>query len=83
MPYVDAVFHYMWENGRKMDDPEVIRTSLLESGLDADRLIAASQTPEIKQKLMTNTEAAANRGVFALPASSSATSWVFGKGPAA
>ena len=79
MPYVDAAFHYMWEDGRKMDDPEVIRTSLLESGLDADRLIAASQTPENKAKLLANTEAAANRGVFGSPSFLVGDELFFGK----
>ncbi|HTT97186.1 MAG TPA: 2-hydroxychromene-2-carboxylate isomerase [Rhizomicrobium sp.] len=78
-PYVDAAFHYMWEDGRKMDDPEIIRASLLESGLDADRLIAASQTPENKAKLMANTEAAANRGVFGAPSFFVGDELFFGK----
>jgi len=79
MPYVDAAFQSMWEDGRKMDDPEVIRASLLESGLDADRLIAASQTPENKAKLMANTEAAANRGVFGSPSFFVGDELFFGK----
>jgi 2-hydroxychromene-2-carboxylate isomerase len=66
-PYVDAAFHHMWERPKKMDDPEIIHAAFLESGLDADRLIAAAQTPEVKQRLMANTEAAANRGVFGSP----------------
>jgi len=65
--YVDAVFHHMWEAPKKMDDPEVIRAALLESGLDADRLIAAAQTHEVKQALMNNTEDAAARGAFGSP----------------
>jgi 2-hydroxychromene-2-carboxylate isomerase len=65
--YADAVFGFMWETGRKMDDPEVIRASLLEAGLDADRLIAAAQTPEVKDRLMRNTSEAVDRGVFGSP----------------
>jgi 2-hydroxychromene-2-carboxylate isomerase len=79
MPFVDAAFRWMWEDGRKMDDPEVIRASLLESGLDAERLIAASQTPENKQQLMANTEAAANRGVFGSPSFFVGDQLFFGK----
>jgi 2-hydroxychromene-2-carboxylate isomerase len=66
-PYVDAVFHYMWEEPRKMDDPEVIRASLIESGLDADGLLTASQSPEVKQTLFNNTEKAVERGAFGIP----------------
>src|SRR5262245_51182533 len=34
MPYVDAVFRHMWEEPKKMDDPEVMRAALDASGLD-------------------------------------------------
>ena len=30
----------MWEEPKKMDDPEVFRDALISSGLDADKLIA-------------------------------------------
>jgi 2-hydroxychromene-2-carboxylate isomerase len=53
--YADAVFHHMWEAPKKMDDPQVIRAALIESGLDADALLAAVHTPEVKQRLMDNT----------------------------
>jgi 2-hydroxychromene-2-carboxylate isomerase len=65
--YMDAVFHHMWEAPKKMDDPAVIRAALIESGLDADALVAASQTPEVKDTLIKNTEAAVARGVFGIP----------------
>jgi 2-hydroxychromene-2-carboxylate isomerase len=67
MPYVEAAFHHMWERPKKMDDPAVIRAALLESGLDADGLIAAAQTPDVKQRLMANTEEAVSHGVFGSP----------------
>lgn len=65
--YVDAVFHHMWEEPKKMDDAAVIHAALLESGLDADALIAAAQAPEVKQALMANTEKAVERGAFGSP----------------
>jgi len=65
--YADAVFHHMWEEPKKMDDPDVIRAALQESGLEADALIAAAQTPEVKQGLMNNTEKAVERGAFGSP----------------
>jgi 2-hydroxychromene-2-carboxylate isomerase len=79
MPYVDAVFHHMWEAPRKMDDPPVIHAALLESSLDADALIAAAQTPEVKQKLMANTENAVARGVFGSPSFFVGDELFFGK----
>lgn len=65
--YVEAVFHHMWEEPKKMDDPVVIKAALIESGLDADALIAAAGTPEVKQELLTNTEKAVERGAFGSP----------------
>ncbi|HEY1632081.1 MAG TPA: 2-hydroxychromene-2-carboxylate isomerase [Rhizomicrobium sp.] len=65
--YADAVFHHMWEAPKKMDDPEVMRAALLESGLDADALTAAAQTHEVKQALMNATEDAVSRGTFGIP----------------
>jgi 2-hydroxychromene-2-carboxylate isomerase len=65
--YANAVFHHMWEAPRKMDDPEVIRATLTESGLDAEALIAASQTDEVKKGLMDNTEKGVARGAFGSP----------------
>ena len=38
--YVDAAFHYMWVEPKKMDDPEVALKALAGSGLDAAKLFA-------------------------------------------
>jgi len=79
MPYVEAAFHHMWEAPKKMDDPGTIHAALLESGLDADALIAAAQTPEVKQRLAANTEAAVARGVFGSPSFFVGDELFFGK----
>jgi 2-hydroxychromene-2-carboxylate isomerase len=65
--YVDAVFHHMWEAPKKMDDPEIIRAALSESGLDGEALLEQAQSSDVKQKLMENTEAAVSRGAFGSP----------------
>jgi 2-hydroxychromene-2-carboxylate isomerase len=77
--YTDAVFHHMWEAPRKMDDPDVIRAALAESGLDADALVAAAQTPQVKQALMDNTERAVGRGAFGSPTFFVGDEMYFGK----
>src|SRR5205085_522124 len=56
--YVEAAFHHMWVEPKKMDDPEVAAKALSGSGLDAARLFARAQEPEIKAKLIENTERA-------------------------
>lgn len=65
--YVEEVYRHMWADPKKMDDPEVIRAALLESGLPADRLLALADDPDVKRTLRTNTEASVARGVFGSP----------------
>jgi len=65
--YVDAVFGHMWAEPKKMDDATVYRAALLQSGLDAERISALIQTPEIKQALLESTERSVARGTFGSP----------------
>ncbi|SDM43630.1 2-hydroxychromene-2-carboxylate isomerase [Maricaulis salignorans] len=65
--YVEAMFHFMWEKPRKLDDADVLRATLTEAGLPAERLLAAIQTPEVKAQLMANTQLAVDQGVFGIP----------------
>ena len=77
--YVEAGFRFMWEEPRKMDDPEVFRAALAEAGLPAARLLELSQTPEVKQRLMANTEQAVARGAFGIPTFFVGEEMFFGK----
>jgi 2-hydroxychromene-2-carboxylate isomerase len=65
--YADAVFRHMWEEGLKMDDPEVIRTALDAADLDGARILGRIQEQAVKDKLRTNTEASVARGTFGAP----------------
>ena len=65
--YVDAVFRHMWEEGKKMDDPEVIRAALDGAGLDGARTLARIQDQDVKDKLLENTQASVARGTFGAP----------------
>jgi len=67
MSYVEAVFQHMWEQPKKMDDPAVFRAALVESGLDADRLLARAQDQGVKDTLAANTQRACERGAFGIP----------------
>jgi 2-hydroxychromene-2-carboxylate isomerase len=79
MPYVDAVFHHMWEAPKKMDDPAVIRAALEESGLDAARILARIQDQDVKDALLKNTEASVARGSFGAPTFFVGEEMYFGK----
>jgi 2-hydroxychromene-2-carboxylate isomerase len=65
--YTEAMFHFMWEKPRKLDDPDVFAATLTEAGLPTERLLELIQTPEIKAQLMANTQAAVDQGVFGIP----------------
>lgn len=77
--YVDAAFHHMWVEPRKMDDPEVAMKALTASGLDAAKLFARAQEPEVKAKLIENTQNAVERGAFGSPTFFIGKEMFFGK----
>jgi len=65
--YVDEMFRHMWAEPKKMDDPSVLRAALNESRLDSERLFELIQTPEIKDRLLQNTQRSVERGTFGAP----------------
>jgi len=65
--YVDAAFHHMWVEPKKMDEPEVAMKALSASGLDSARLFARAQEPDVKARLIENTQSAVARGAFGSP----------------
>lgn len=78
-PYVRAAFHHMWEEPKKMDDPEIFRSAFLASGLDIDRLIARVQQDDVKKKLIELTTDAVERGAFGSPTFFVGKEMFFGK----
>ena len=77
--YVDAVFRHMWEEGKKMDDPEIIRAALDASGLDGTRTLQRIQEPAVKDRLLKNTEGSVARGTFGSPTFFVGEEMFFGK----
>jgi 2-hydroxychromene-2-carboxylate isomerase len=65
--YVEAMFHHMWEAPKKLDEPAVFRDALTASGLDADAIVARTQDPAVKARLIANTEMSVARGTFGSP----------------
>jgi 2-hydroxychromene-2-carboxylate isomerase len=65
--YVDEMFRHMWADPKKLDDPEVLRAALKESGCDAERLLELTQTPAVKERLLANTRRSVERGSFGSP----------------
>jgi 2-hydroxychromene-2-carboxylate isomerase len=78
-PYVDAAFHHMWAEPKKMDDSEVAIKALNGSGLDAAKLFARAQESDVKAKLIENTQMAVERGAFGSPTFFVGNEMFFGK----
>ena len=77
--YVEAAFHHMWLEPKKMDDLEVAAKALGASGLDGAKLLARGQEPEVKAKLIENTQSAVERGAFGSPTFFVGKEMFFGK----
>jgi len=77
--YFRAAYHHMWEQPKKMDDPEVFRRAFASSGIDIDRLIARAREDDVKKKLIDNTSDAVARGEFGSPTFFVGDEMFFGK----
>ena len=77
--YVEAAFHHMWREPKKMDDPAVAMKALTESGLDGAKLLARAQDADVKAKLIENTQKAVERGAFGSPTFFVGDEMFFGK----
>jgi len=65
--YVDETYRHMWSEPKKLDDPAVWRAALLESGFSANRFEELVQDPEVKARLLENTQRSVERGTFGSP----------------
>jgi 2-hydroxychromene-2-carboxylate isomerase len=77
--YVEAAFHHMWVEPKKMDDPDIAAKALASSGLDATRLLARAQDADVKSRLIENTQNAVDRGAFGSPTFFVGKEMFFGK----
>ena len=66
-PYFRAVYHHMWEEPKKMDDPDTMLQALVSSGIDGDLIVAKSQEQAVKNRLLDLTKDAVDRGAFGSP----------------
>jgi 2-hydroxychromene-2-carboxylate isomerase len=78
-PYFRAAYHHMWEEPKKMDDPEIFRSAFVSSGLDIDKLMARAQQDDVKKRLIDLTTDAVNRGAFGSPTFFVGKEMFFGK----
>ncbi|MEL6369480.1 MAG: 2-hydroxychromene-2-carboxylate isomerase [Pseudomonadota bacterium] len=78
-PFLEAGFKAMWEDGLNMADADVMAGALNAAGFDAAEMLTRTQDPDVKAKLMANTEDAVARGVFGIPTFFVGDEMYFGK----
>jgi 2-hydroxychromene-2-carboxylate isomerase len=72
----EALLPAIWEQGVPLDD---LGSVLAAAGFDPASLLAATQDPAIKQRLIDNTEHAVERGTFGIPTFHVGSEMFFGK----
>ena len=77
--YAKAVFAAMWERELDLANPNVIVSVLDAAGLDGAALHAATQSPDVKERLLANTQSAFERGAFGSPTFFVGSEMYFGK----
>ena len=77
--YIEVGSKAMWEDGMKMDDPDIFIQVMDAAGFDGTALLARTQDPAIKATLMGNTNAAVARGAFGVPTFFVGEAMYFGK----
>lgn len=78
-PFVDAALTAIWENNIKLDNAETITDIANAAGLNGQQLVEGAQADEIKAKLLSNSNAAVDRGCFGAPTFYVGEEMFFGK----
>lgn len=65
--YADAVFNAMWAAPRNLGDAATLAALLAEAGFEPEAFMALVADPEVKARLVANTDEAVARGVFGAP----------------
>lgn len=77
--FIKAGLDCMWEENLNMGNPEVFAASMAAKGFDGADIFARTQDPNIKTKLIENTEMAVKRGAFGVPTFYVGDEMFFGK----
>ena len=65
--YIDAVFNAIWVDSKNMADIETVSEVLSSAGLNPQAILTSTQSPDVKETLITNTGRAVERGLFGAP----------------
>ncbi|MEO5641432.1 MAG: 2-hydroxychromene-2-carboxylate isomerase [Sphingomicrobium sp.] len=78
-PYVEQIYDDMWTRGLDMGQPEIVGKSLASAGLPVGKIVELSQSAEVKQRLLDNTQEAFDKGAFGSPSFLVGEELFFGK----
>ncbi len=67
VPFAHAAFETYWGKLEDISQPDVLTTIARDAGLDAEKLLARSESAEIKDRLRTNTDELIARSGFGSP----------------
>ena len=65
--YLEVILEAMWEKDINLADLDILKLTLSENNIDAESLIKIITSQACKDKLITNTTNAVNRGAFGVP----------------
>ena len=65
--YIEVMFRNMWIEPKNLNDEEVLKKVLIENNFDVDDFIKRITDQNVKDKLISNTENAVNKGAFGAP----------------
>lgn len=65
--YIDAVFNAIWVDSKNMANIETVSEVLSSAGLNPQAILTSTQSPDVKETLITNTGKAVERGLFGAP----------------
>jgi 2-hydroxychromene-2-carboxylate isomerase len=77
--YLEMGLQGVWEEGLKLDDPEILAQRIDAAGIDSESLLAGARSESVKRKLIENTDAVVARGVFGAPTFFVGQEMFFGK----
>ena len=77
--YVEGMFHFMWEEPRKLDDMSILAQTIADAGLPSQQLMQRAQDQSIKDQLLQYTQSAFDRGAFGIPSFLVGSELFFGK----
>ena len=77
--YVEAIFRAMWVLPRNLADAEVLKATLAQASFDSEEFMTLVADPQVKSKLIANTEEAVARGAFGAPTFFVGTQMFFGQ----